>query len=152
MMNEQFLRTHKHLFEAINKVRIAKEILSVNVWPTLQSSRSVDWEDYNIFDVLDVAIQEMERITSIIEQRPHADFDPHQPLQKLEKQFGIFIPYSSGDETDEEEDPDWAAPDDEETQASSEPEEISEDEIEPPFKVRRIDLKKSYAFINSDDE
>ena len=62
------------------------------------------WKQYRLPDCIKVCAQEANRIIQCLQHIPEKDLLGKRPLMQLEQQFGIWQPYASDDDSDDE---DW---------------------------------------------
>ena len=68
------------------------------------TSKCGKWKQYRLGDCIDVCAQEAERIVQCLENIPEKELLSNKPLMELEQQFGIWQPYISDNDSDDE---DW---------------------------------------------
>lgn len=62
------------------------------------------WKQYRLEDCIEVCAQEALRVLQCISSIPEKELLSDRPLMELEQQFGIWQPYASDDDSDDE---DW---------------------------------------------
>jgi len=77
---------------------INKSTCLLETWPERK------WKEYRLEDCIKVCAQETDRIVRCLECNPSEDSLRTKPIMELEQQFGIWEPYASDDDTDDE---DW---------------------------------------------
>jgi len=88
---------HSFIDIALQKYRKYSNKLSV-------TSKERKWPQYRLEDCIEVCAQEALRIVQCISSIPEKELLSDRPLMELEQQFGIWQPYASDDDSDDE---DW---------------------------------------------
>lgn len=96
------------------------------------TSKCAKWKQYRLGDCIDVCAQEAERIVQCLENIPEKELLGNKPLMELEQQFGIWQPYISDNDSDDE---DWK----EETGPFSQSYETDEDEMQSDEDIEIIE-------------
>ena len=71
---------------------------------TNKPSELKSWKQYRLPDCIEVCAQEANRIIQCLQHIPEKDLLGKRTLMELEQQFGIWQPYASDDDSDDE---DW---------------------------------------------